>query len=178
MELSVWAKYLCYERYSSNNPQRRANCEYNFRVYCTLYMAKTESTINIQIFIVTFLGWLLCDTNCCVWYLYMWFFILWYFIPHWTILLKHCQSPPPKPLTITTLSSSQCCMQYSGTLGPCYNGIQAPVTLKVFRSNSKFDKNLEYSGLKYAQPITMKNCTRHDSVTVVTCATFRCDRLS
>ena len=43
-------------------------------------------------------------------------------------------------------------------------------------SNSKFDQNLECSGLKYSQPITMKLCTRHDSVIVVMCAIFRCNR--
>ena len=41
---------------------------------------------------------------------------------------------------------------------------------------SKFDKNFECSCLKYSQPITTQFCTRHDSVTVVTCAKFRCDR--
>ena len=33
------------------------------------------------------------------------------------------------------------------------------------------------SGLKRTLPITTKFCTRHDSVTVVTCTKFRCDRL-
>ena len=43
---------------------------------------------------------------------------------------------------------------------------QAPVPLTVFRSNPKFDQNLECSSLKYALPITMEFCTHHDSVTV------------
>ena len=51
----------------------------------------------------------------------------------------------------------------------------APVPLTVFRSNSKFDPNLECSSLKCAQPITTKFCSRHDSYTVVTCAKFRRD---
>ena len=55
---------------------------------------------------------------------------------------------------------------------------QAPVPLTVFRSNLTFDQNLECSSLKYVLPITTKFCTRHDSVTVVTCAKFHCDRLS
>ena len=55
---------------------------------------------------------------------------------------------------------------------------QAPVPLKVIRSNSKFDQILECSSLRYASPIATKSCTRHDSVTVVTSAKFRCDRLS
>ena len=55
---------------------------------------------------------------------------------------------------------------------------QAPVPLTIFRSNSKFDQNLKCPGLKYTLPITTKFCTRHDSVTVVTCAKFRCDWLS
>ena len=39
----------------------------------------------------------------------------------------------------------------------------------------KFDQNLEYSGLKCAQPIKMKFCSCQDSYTVVTCAKFCCD---
>ena len=54
----------------------------------------------------------------------------------------------------------------------------APVPLTIFRSNSKFDQNLQYSSLKCTLPTTTKFCTRHDSVTVVTCAKFRCDRLN
>ena len=56
--------------------------------------------------------------------------------------------------------------------------VLAPVPLTIFRSNSKFDQNLLCSGLKCTLPITTEFCTRHDSVTVVTCAKFRCDRLS
>ena len=52
---------------------------------------------------------------------------------------------------------------------------QAPVPLTIFRSNSKFDQNLECFSLKYSQPITTKFCTRHDSYTVVPCAKFRRD---
>ena len=55
--------------------------------------------------------------------------------------------------------------------------IQAPVPLTGFRSNSKFDQNLWCSSLKKALPITTKLCTCHDSVTVVTCAKYHCDRL-
>ena len=54
--------------------------------------------------------------------------------------------------------------------------IQAPVPLSIFRSNSKFDENSKYSSVKYTRPITTIFCTRHDSVTVVTCAKYRCDR--
>ena len=52
----------------------------------------------------------------------------------------------------------------------------APVPLSIFRSNSKFDENSECSSFKYIRPITTIFCTRHDSVTVVTCAKHRCDR--
>ena len=54
----------------------------------------------------------------------------------------------------------------------------APVPLTVFRSNSKFDQNVQYSGLKRTLLITTKCCTRHDSVTVVTCTKCCCDRLN
>ena len=52
----------------------------------------------------------------------------------------------------------------------------APVPLSIFRSNSKFDENSKHSSVKYTLPITTIFCTRHDSVTVVTCAKYRCDR--
>ena len=70
--------------------------------------------------------------------------------------------------------------RYNGTNVTCtymYTDLAA-VPLTIFRSSSKFDQNLECSSLKCAQPITTKCCTRHDSVAVVTCATFRCDRLN
>ena len=55
---------------------------------------------------------------------------------------------------------------------------QAPVPLSIFRSNSKFDENSKHSSVQYTRPITTIFCTRHDSVTVVTCAKYRCDRSS
>ena len=58
------------------------------------------------------------------------------------------------------------------------NANLAPVPLTRFRSNSKFDHIWQCSGFKCALPITTKFCTCHDSVTVVTCAKFRCDWLS
>ena len=54
----------------------------------------------------------------------------------------------------------------------------APVPLSIFRSNSKFDENSKHSRVKYTWPITTIFCTRHDSVTVVTFARYRCDRSS
>ena len=75
--------------------------------------------------------------------------------------------------------------EYFGLRGHCHAcsrpgnlSHQAPVPLTIFRSNSKFHQNLQYSSLKCTLPTTTKFCTRHDSVTVVTCAKFRCDRLS
>ena len=55
---------------------------------------------------------------------------------------------------------------------------QAPVPLSIFRSNSKLDENSKHSSVKCTRPITTIFCTRHDSVTVVTCAKYRCDRSS
>ena len=55
---------------------------------------------------------------------------------------------------------------------------QAPVQLTVCWSNSKFDKILQYSSSKCSLPITTNFCTYHNSVTDMTCARFRCDRLS
>ena len=55
---------------------------------------------------------------------------------------------------------------------------QAPVPITIIQLNQRFDQNLQCSGLRYTLPITMKFCTCHDSVTVVTCAKFSCDRLN
>ena len=55
-------------------------------------------------------------------------------------------------------------------------GDMAPVPLSIFRSNSKFDENSKHSSVRYTRPITTIFCTHHDSVTVVTCAKYRCDR--
>ena len=47
------------------------------------------------------------------------------------------------------------------------SGTQSPVSLRGFRSNSKFHQNLESSHLKSTQLITAKFCIRHGNVTVV-----------
>ena len=60
----------------------------------------------------------------------------------------------------------------------CTKMYLAPVPLSIFRSNSKFDENSKHSSVQYTRPITTIFCTRHDSVTVVTCAKYRCDRSS
>ena len=65
-----------------------------------------------------------------------------------------------------------------GCVGQRSNPVLAPVPLSIFRSNSKFDENSKHSSVKYTRPTTTIFCTRHDSVTVVTCAKYRCDRLS
>ena len=57
------------------------------------------------------------------------------------------------------------------------NGNLAPIPLTIFRSNSKLYQNLKSCGWKCNLPITTTFRTRHDSVTVVTCAKFRCDQL-
>ena len=54
----------------------------------------------------------------------------------------------------------------------------APVPLTIFRSNSKFDQNLQHSGIKCPLPITTKFCTYHDSITVAACEKFCGDRLN
>ena len=54
---------------------------------------------------------------------------------------------------------------------------QTSIPLAVFRSNSKFDKNSQCSGLKLVLPITTAYRTRNDSNTIVTCAKCRCDGL-
>ena len=51
----------------------------------------------------------------------------------------------------------------------------APVPLSIFRWNSKFDENSKHPSVKCTWPITTIFCTRHDSITVVTCAKYRCD---
>ena len=54
----------------------------------------------------------------------------------------------------------------------------APVPLTIFRWTSKLYQIMMCYGLKYTLTITTEFCTCHDSVTVVTCAKFRCDWVS
>ena len=54
----------------------------------------------------------------------------------------------------------------------------APVAITIFRSNSKFDQNLECSGFGHGQSITTKFCVRQDGVAVVTYVEFCCNRLN
>ena len=66
----------------------------------------------------------------------------------------------------------------SGKLGnhdlPCCGwGGLAPVSLTIFRSNSKLNQSLQSSGLRYTQLITTKFCTCHDSVAVIGCVYFK-----
>ena len=68
------------------------------------------------------------------------------------------------------------CNDVSYCLGASLESALAPVPLSIFRSNSKFDENSKHYSVKYTSPITTIFCTRHDSVTVVTCAKYRCDR--
>ena len=81
--------------------------------------------------------------------------------------------------SIILLTANQCLshhlMDYCCTVQPVLWD-QAPVPLSIFRSNSKFDENSKHSSVKYTRSITTIFCTRHDSVTVVTCAKYRCDR--
>ena len=72
--------------------------------------------------------------------------------------------------------SSRAFKHVSGQCSNTVSGFLAPVPLSIFRSNSKFDENSKHSSVKYTRPITTIFCTRHDSVTVVTCAKYRCDR--
>ena len=58
---------------------------------------------------------------------------------------------------------------------PVRHPISWPCALPTNDISIKFDLNLQCSGLKCTQPITRKFCTRHDNLTVVTCAKFRCD---
>ena len=53
---------------------------------------------------------------------------------------------------------------------------QSSIPLTGFWLNPKFDQNMKCSDSKCARLITTKFCTRHDSVTVVTCAKFPCGR--
>ena len=73
-----------------------------------------------------------------------------------------------------TLRVLQSCFADTGTIKQL--PYHAPVPLSIFRSNSKFDENSERSSFEYTRPITTIFCTRHDSVTVVTCAKYRCYR--
>ena len=92
-----------------------------------------------------------------------------------------CLTQPKSHCTVHFLkNTAKYCVRCSASrlLIPGSVPVQAPVPLTKFRSNLKFDQNLECYTLLCALPITTKFCTRHDSATVVTCAKFHCDRLS
>ena len=100
-----------------------------------------------------------------------------------------CCIPEPVPCFFLLIGQSSYIQCYQNMLTFMSNGEyvymrmlhtsgQAPVPLSIFRSNSKFDENSKHSSVKYTWPITTIFCTRHDSVTVVTCAKYRCDRSS
>ena len=78
--------------------------------------------------------------------------------------------------TCTTYCDQHLRLEHLSFIDILYMYSQAPVPLSIFRSNSKFDENSKHSSVNYTRPITTIFCTRHDSVTVVTCAKYRCDR--
>ena len=101
------------------------------------------------------------------------------YVPSQWAMMLHCNVVSHWLGAYTKWSGKLCDPAMSGwCTRQCKYRYQAPVPLKIFRSNSKFDQNLQCSGLKCTPPITTKFCTRHDSVTVVTHAKFCCDRLS
>ena len=85
-----------------------------------------------------------------------------------------------KSINGTSFSIALCQLNYYVVHGDVmtWKRFLAPVPLSIFRSNSKFDEKSKHSSVKYTRPITAIFCTRHDSVTVVTCAKYRCDRSS
>ena len=110
------------------------------------------------------------------------FFLVWeknIFSPFFYEIIRKCQiwtnNVKSWPLSIDPISN----IRFIAMLGlnESYSAL-APVPLSIFRSNSKFAENSKHSSVKYLRPITTIFCTRHDSVTVVTCAKYRCDRSS
>ena len=87
-------------------------------------------------------------------------------------------------MVVNVLSCFNCCSKITKMRlckrgdAKCLIPIQTPVPLSIFGSNSKFDENSKHSSVTYTQPITTTFCTRHDSVTVVKCAKYRCNRSS
>ena len=109
--------------------------------------------------------------------------------PWWIWINTSCEFIMNDCITTTKQSTTKPCAYFLGyTVNMCVCAwqpicniddiSQAPVPLSIFRSNSKFDENSKHSSVKYTRPITTIFCTRHDSVTVVTCAKYRCDRSS
>ena len=132
--------------------------------------------------IIGFLEWH--DMALCI-YRYKWFIDCWHFVVQWLrihLLKKHGQCW--HRVTLSEYDNNHLKRHDSHPLTLFYiqslwhNFVLAPVPLSIFRSNSKFDENSKHSSVKYTRPITTIFCTRHDSVTVVTCAKYRCDRLS
>ena len=98
-------------------------------------------------------------------------------VPVGSLVFLVVRVPAERPVRIVSVvrvrTKLRCCLviNVSG-----FSGVLAPVPL-IFRSNLKFDQNLQCSGLKCTQPITTKFCTCHDSVTSWR-AKFGSDRLS
>ena len=98
--------------------------------------------------------------------------------------IKEISIRHPQRGLITVWSGSPCVIKQSRIFKPRLQVTRigfsnlARVTLTIFRSNSKLDQNLKCAGFKCTLPTTTNFCTRHGCVTVVTCAKFRCDRLS
>ena len=79
-----------------------------------------------------------------------------------------------------TASHIAICPSYSAWCTQCSvsHSDQASVPPTIFRSISKFDKNLQCPSLKCAQSFITQFGTCHDSHTTVIWATYRYDRLS
>ena len=106
--------------------------------------------------------------------------VTWEMLPFDDVIMRYsCKDQPESSvlsLHLRIFSTSGMLVHQSRFDKSCFH--QAPVPLSIFRSNSKFDENSKHSSVKYTRPITTIFCTRHDSVTVVTCAKYRCDRSS
>ena len=99
---------------------------------------------------------------------------IWRIVTIWSWGMSNCRKNDMNAITYTYHNLKKSQSICSLTIPLILLGCQAPIPLTTFRSNSKFDKNLQCSGSKYSKPITTQLCTCHDSNTVVTCAELHC----
>ena len=166
MDQTVFWLYTTYKHWRGSPP---TDCfiisEDTFHIIGALWRESMDSFLSDRNFNVYFFVTLpRCDVGVEWCHCWCW---CWYMLMCWCdVVAALCK----------VMSHVTCCVVFWHVL--CLVVSLAPVPLSIFRSNSKFDENSKHSSVKYTRPIITIFCTRHDSVTVVTCAKYCCDRSS
>ena len=73
---------------------------------------------------------------------------------------------PPRPVSATLNFTKKPLLPVHEAGRICTDLAPVPLTVSIFRSNSKFDENSERSSFEYTWPITTIFCTRHVNFTL------------